>query len=169
MLNALAAGHIGASLDDITCGATDTWFILDLQGDWRAALEIAIYAEGERATVSQFVPLLLPDHGDKPSQIEAAISVIEVDSADTAFRQAWSGSFYQPDFNQEMNAFWAGQEADVAALQIKLESTALLRFLVHIKHENGGGARLEARHAVASGLKYDGEIPPMPRVSVPVC
>ena len=168
-LDALAAGHIGASLADITCGATDSWFFLELQGDWRAALEVSIFAEGEGAIVNQFLPVPLPDDGEKPSQIEAAISVIEVDSADTAFRQAWSGRFYQPELNQEMNAFWAGQEADVAALQVRLESTALLRFLVHVKHANGGGARLEARHTVAAGLKYDGEIPPMPVVDVKVC
>ena len=41
--------------------------------------------------------------------------------------------------------------------------------MAHIKHANGGGARLEARHTVASGLKYDGEIPPMPVVNVAVC
>ena len=168
-LDALAAGQAGASLHDISCTPTDSWFILDLQGDWRAALEVAILAEGEGATVSQFLPVPLPDDGEKPSQIEAAIGVIEVGAEDGAFREVWRGRFYQPVLNHEMFDFWGRQEAGVAALQIRLESTALLRFLAHIKHENGGGAALEARHTVAAGLKYDGEIPPMPVVNVAVC
>ena len=168
-LDALAAGHIGASLHDISCTPTDSWFILDLQGDWRAALEVAIFAEGEGATVSQFLPVPLPDDGDKPSQIEAAIGVIEVGAEDGAFREAWRGRFYQPQLDHEMFDFWRRQEAGVSALQIRLESTARLRFMAHVKHANGGGAQLEARHTVAAGLKYDGEIPPMPALNAQVC
>ena len=83
----------------------------------------------------------LPDDGEKPSQIEAAIGVIEVGAEDGAFREAWRGRFYQPQLDHEMFDFWRRQEAGVScASNSSLESTARLRFMAHVKHANGGGA-----------------------------